>query len=157
MILRIFKNSIFISTFFLTACYSTQYVTKPNYPSEASLVAHSYHNGLSEEIDIPYEQAFNNLKQAYQHCVAFTTEQDMVYTDNRLEPDLEMGTLFVKVHPGKFLQKTLVEGLSSNKTRITLFVPKEYSFADTRFKKDVLRALGQDTECNVGVVIPVQY
>ena len=156
MIFKILKNSFFTVIFLFSGCSTTQYVTTPNYPTEASLVANSYRNGMSAEINISYEQAFRHLKQAYQQCVAFTTEQDLVYSDNRLEADLEMGTIFIKVYPNMFLQKTLIEGLSENRTRITLFLPKEYVFAESRFKKDIIRALGRDRQCNVGVTVPVQ-
>ncbi|ALH94631.1 hypothetical protein [Acinetobacter equi] len=140
----------------LSGCYTTQFLTEPNYPTEAALVANAYENGLSADIDISYEQAFNHLKQAYQQCVAFTTEEDLVYSDNRLEEHLEMGTIFIKVYPNQFLQKTLVEGLTDHKTRITLFLPRAYPYAQSRFKRDLIRALGQDPECNIGVVVPVK-
>lgn len=139
----------------LNACQSPQYMTKPNYPTEASLVANAYDNGLSATLDIPYLQAYSNLKQAYQHCVAFTTAQDLVFTDNRLEQEIELGTLFAKTGHGEYLQKTSVEGLAENKTRITLFLPRQYKFAKQRFKQDVLRALGKDKACNFGVVIQI--
>ena len=134
--------------FLLSACYSTQFISTPNYPTEAALVADAYQNGLSAEIDVSYLQAYQNLKQAYQQCVAFTTEQDLVYSDNRLEEYLEMGTILIKVYPQMFFQKTLVESLASDKTRITLFLPKKYPNAQARFKRDLKRALGQDVECN---------
>ena len=140
----------------LSACQTAQYVTKPNYPTEASLVANAYENGLSAELDLPYLQAYFNLKQAYQRCVAFSTDQTLVFTDNRLEQEIELGTLFAKTEHGEFLQKTLVESLGQNKTRISLFLPKQYKFAKQRFKQDVLRALGQDSACNLGVVIPIE-
>ncbi|RLL36638.1 hypothetical protein D9K79_09835 [Acinetobacter cumulans] len=141
---------------FLSACQTVQYVTKPNYPTEASLVANAYDNGLSTELDMPYLQAYFNLKQAYQRCVAFSTDQALVFTDNRLEQEIELGTLFAKTEHGEFLQKTLVEGLGQNKTRISLFLPKQYKFAKQRFKQDIVRARGQDKACNLGVVIPIQ-
>ena len=141
---------------FLSACQTVRYVTKPNYPTEASLVANAYDNGLSTELDMPYLQAYFNLKQAYQRCVAFSTDQALVFTDNRLEQEIELGTLFAKTEHGEFLQKTLVEGLGQNKTRISLFLPKQYKFAKQRFKQDILRALGQDKACNLGIVIPIQ-
>lgn len=156
------KKIIFIFCFgllslMLLACQSVRYVTMPNYPTEAALVANSYGNGLSTEVNLPYLQAYQNLKQAYQQCVAFTTETDLVYSDNRLEDYLDMGTILIKVHPNKFLQKTLVEGVSKNKTRITLFLPRAYPYAQSRFKRDVLRALGEDAECNIGIVVPVKH
>lgn len=132
----------------LSACQS-QYVTKPNLPNEASLVANSVANGLETEISINYRDAFKNLRMAYHQCVAFTGEKDFVFTDNKLEEQLEMGTLFVRTEGGAYLSKTLVEALGKDKTRLTLFLPSNYKFAQARLKQDVKRALGQDPLCNV--------
>ncbi len=38
----------------------------------------------------------------------------------------------------------LVESLTPKQTLITLFLPETYHFAQTRFKQDIQRALGQD-------------
>ncbi len=62
------------------------------FPTEAALVAESVDNGISTELEIPYMTAFRNLRQAYNHCVAFTANNRYVYTDNRLEEHLEQGT-----------------------------------------------------------------
>jgi hypothetical protein len=58
---------------------------------------------------------------AYGQCVAFTVEKDFVFTDNRLERDLEMGTLFTRTEGGAYLSKTLVESLERI-NRLTLFL-----------------------------------
>lgn len=131
----------------LLACQS-QYVTTPNLPTEAALVAESVDNGISTELEIPYLTAFRNLRQAYNHCIAFTANNRYVYTDNRLEEHLEQGTLMARTEHGAYLHKMLVESLDSQTTRITLFLPKQYTFAQARFKQDVQRALGQDKNCN---------
>ncbi|OTG80121.1 hypothetical protein B9T33_09350 [Acinetobacter sp. ANC 5054] len=131
----------------LIACQS-QYVTTPNVATEAALVAESVDNGISTEIDIPYLSAFRNLRQAYNHCVAFSAGEHYVYTDNRLEEHLEQGTLMARTENGAFLHKMLVEGMSADKTRITLFLPAKFHFAQSRFKQDIQRALGQDKNCN---------
>jgi hypothetical protein len=132
----------------LSACQS-QFVTTPNLPTEANLVANSVNNGLETELDIDYRVAFKNLKMAYGQCVAFTGEHDFVFTDNKLEQDLEMGTLFARTEGGAYLSKTLVESIGNNKTRLTLFLPAGYKSAQARFKLDAKRALGQDPSCNV--------
>ena len=132
----------------VSACQS-QFVTTPNAPTEASLVANSVGNGLETELDIDYVVAFKNLKMAYGQCVAFTGEKDFVFTDNRLERDLEMGTLVTRTEGGAYLSKTLVESIGKNKTRLTLFLPASYKSAQARFKLDAKRALGQDPSCNV--------
>lgn len=134
----------------MTAC-QTNYVLTPSQPSEAALVANSFENGLSTELEINYQTAFSNLKQAYGRCVAFTdTDKEIfIFSDNRLEQDLEMGTLFARGDKGVYFQKTTVEGLKNNKTRLTVYLPSNYLFPRTRFKQDVKRALGQDKECNV--------
>lgn len=132
----------------LSACQS-QFVTTPNLPTEANLVANSVNNGLETELDIDYVVAFKNLKMAYGQCVAFTGEHDFVFTDNKLEQDLEMGTLFARTEGGAYLSKTLVESIGNNKTRLTLFLPVGYKSAQARFKLDAKRALGQDPTCNV--------
>jgi len=132
----------------LTACQS-QFVTTPNTPTEASLVADSVGNGLETELDIDYVDAFKNLKMAYGHCVAFTGEKDFVFTDNKLDEQLEMGTLFARTDGGAYLSKTLVEAIGKNKTRLTLFLPSSYKFAQSRLKTDAKRALGQDRFCNI--------
>ena len=136
---------IFVS---MSACQS-QFVTTPNLPTEANLVANSVNNGLETELDIDYVVAFKNLKMAYGQCVAFTGEHDFVFTDNKLEQDLEMGTLFARTEGGAYLSKTLVESIGNNKTRLTLFLPVGYKSAQARFKLDAKRALGQDPTCNV--------
>lgn len=131
----------------LTACQQ-QFVTKPNLPTEASLVANSVGNGLETELDIDYLSAYKNLKSAYSRCVAFTGEKDFVFTDNKLEVDLEMGTLFARTDGGAYLSKTLIESIGKNKTRMTLFLPSSYKFAQSRLKLDAQRALGKDAVCN---------
>ncbi|AXY61483.1 hypothetical protein [Acinetobacter sp. WCHAc010052] len=141
------KLHIAVFCFLFSACQS-QFVTTPNSPTEASLVADAVDNGLSAELDIPYVQAYMNLKQAYQHCIAFSAEKDFVFTDNRLEQHLEMGTLFARTEGGAYLQKTTVEALAPEKTRITLFLPAKFRFAQQRFKQDLRWAQGKDALCN---------
>lgn len=133
----------------IAACQPNQFVTTPNAPTEAGLVADSVGNGLETELNIDYIVAFKNLKMAYSRCVAFTGEQDFVFTDSKLETDLEMGTLFARTEGGAYLSKTLVESVGKDKTRLTLFLPSSYKFARTRLKQDIRRALGQDLQCNV--------
>ena len=139
---------VILFTVGLSACQS-QFVSTPNAPTEASLVANSAENGLEMELDVDYITAFKNLKMAYGRCVAFTSDKDFVFTDNKLEHDLEMGTLFARTDGGAYLSKTLVESLGKNKTRLTLFLPSSYRFAQARLKLDAQRALGQDAQCNV--------
>jgi hypothetical protein len=112
-------------------------------------VANSVNNGLETELNIDYIIAFKNLKMAYGQCVAFTGEHEFVFTDNKLEQDLEMGTLFARTEGGAYLSKTLVESIGKNRTRLTLFLPVGYKSAQARFKLDAKRALGQDPSCNV--------
>lgn len=119
----------------------------PTQPTEAALVANSIGNGLSTELDIPYEVAFQNLKTAYRICIAFTRENELVFTDNELNPQLEMGTLFGRSEGKVYVYKTTLEKLRNNKTRMTLYLPQGYAFAKTRFKQDIKRALGQDKHC----------
>lgn len=153
-----YLNYIFcFSSLLMVGCQSVNYVTKPNYPNEAALVANAYQNGLSAELNISYQQAFYNLKQAYQRCVAFTRDDQLVFTDNRFEPQFEQGTLFARTEGGAYLHKALVESIGINKTRVSLFLPKEYHFAAARFQKDLDRARGQDPECNIGAIIPVAH
>ncbi len=137
------------SSWLLTACQVPLYVTGPNYPTEAALVANAYKNGLSAEADIHYQQAYLNLRQAYQRCIAFTSEEAFVFTDHKLEEFIALGTLFARTRGGAYLHKTTVEGLADGRTRITLFVPKQYRFAQQRFQQDIRRALGQDPACNI--------
>ena len=139
---------LFIS-FYISGCQSNQFVTIPNLPTEASLVADSVGNGLEAELNIDYVTAFKNLRMAYNQCVAFTGEKDFVFTDNKLEKDLEMGTIFARTEGGAYLSKTLIESVGKDKTRMTLFLPSRYKFAQARLKLDVKRALGQDPLCNV--------
>ncbi|WP_010116811.1 hypothetical protein [Acinetobacter sp. P8-3-8] len=139
---------LFIS-FYISGCQSNQFVSTPNLPTEASLVANSVGNGLEAELNIDYVIAFKNLRMAYNQCVAFTAEDDFVFTDNKLEKDLEMGTIFARTEGGAYLSKTLVESVGKDKTRMTLFLPSGYKFAQARLKQDVKRALGQDPQCNV--------
>jgi len=135
--------------FYISGCQSNQFVTIPNLPTEASLVADSVGNGLEAELNIDYVAAFKNLRMAYNQCVAFTGEKDFVFTDNKLEKDLEMGTIFARTEGGAYLSKTLIESVAKDKTRMTLFLPSRYKFAQARLKLDVKRALGQDPLCNV--------
>lgn len=142
---------LFLLSIFLhfLGCQSAQFVTTPNSPTEASLVADSVGNGLETELNIDYIVAFKNLRMAYNRCVAFTGEQDFVFTDNKLEKDLEMGTIFARTEGGAYLSKMLIESVGKDKTRLTLFLPSSYKFARTRLKQDIKRALGQDSQCNI--------
>ena len=142
----------FSAIFLLSACQN-QYVSKPNQPTEATLVATSVDNGLSTELDINYKDAFKNLRQAYGQCIAFTGEDDFVFTDNKLDEQLAMGTLFARTEGGAYLSKTLVESVDTNKTRLTLFLPADYKFAHSRFKQDTKRALGLDSQCNTAKLL----
>lgn len=125
------------------------YLIGPTQPTEAALVANSYQNGLSTMLNIPYEEAYKNLRIAYGQCIAFTSDTDFVYTDNRFEPDFEMATLFGRSKGGVYLYKTTVESMSPQTTRLTLYVPNHYTFAQARFKQDIKRALGVDKQCNL--------
>lgn len=125
------------------------YLSKPNAPTEAALVAESYANGMSAEIDTEYLQAYDNLRQAYRRYIGFTRVDDLVFTENKLEPHLEMGTLFARTGEGAYVHKTTIEKMAEHRTRITLFVPKSYPFPKVRFKQDLLRAQGKDPQCNV--------
>ncbi|WP_227554335.1 hypothetical protein [Acinetobacter lanii] len=137
---------VFVISIFTSACQQ-QYVVGPTQPTEAALVANAIGNGLSTELDIPYETAFENLKTAYRICVAFTREDELVFTDNELNTQLKMGTLFGRSEGKVYVYKTTLEKLRNNKTRMTLYLPEGYPFAKTRFKQDVKRALGQDKYC----------
>ena len=141
------KKSILGLVLILTGC-QTQFSAGPHAVSEAALVAQSAGNGLSAEIALPYLQVYQNLRQAYNKCISYTKADEYVYSDNRLEQDFQMGTLFARTKQGAYVHKMLVEGLESDLTRITLFVPSSYSFAKSRFKQDIVRAKGQDTFCN---------
>lgn len=132
----------------ITACQQ-HFKVGPTLPTEAALVANAYQNGLSTELNISYEEAYTNLRIAYGRCVAFTGETDFVYTDNRFEPNFEMATLFGRTKGGVYLYKTTVESMSPHTTRLTLYVPNNYTFAQARFKQDIKRALGLDEQCNL--------
>ena len=144
-----FKFKVALSIFCmmsLTACQNMyQHAT---YPNEAALVSNAAKNGLTAEISLNYQQAFQNLREAYNYCIAYTRDEDMVFTDNKFEPDFEMGTLFARTGKGAYLYKMSVEGLKNNQTRLTLFLPKEFVGAEGRFQQDIQRALGQDPKCN---------
>ena len=129
----------------LVACQNLKPI---RYSSEAHLVANAYQQGLSKNINLDYQQAYFNLKQAYQRCVAYTKEDTMIFTDNRFEPDLHMGTLFARTGDGDYLYKMLVEGLRDGTTRLTLFLPQQHKAAQKRFEQDVSWALAKDPKCN---------
>lgn len=131
-----------------TACQQ-HFKVGPTLPTEAALVANAYQNGLTTKLNISYEEAYTNLRIAYGQCIAFTGETDFVYTDNRFEPDFEMATLFGRSKDGVYLYKTTVESMSPHITRLTLYVPNNYAFAQARFKQDIKRALGLDEQCNL--------
>lgn len=131
----------------LAACQK-HYISEPSQATEAALVAQSYANGLSAEIDIDYRKAFYNLKRAYHYCVAFSTNDNLVYTDNKLENFIEMGTIFTRNQDGRYLSKVTLEGLRDNKTRLTLFLPNDFKYPKSRFKDDIQWALGKDKRCN---------
>lgn len=149
MKLNIIAMSLCVSM--LSACQSS--LKPPSYVNEADLVANAFDQGLSQEIDLDYKRAYFQLKQAYQYCIAYTQENAMIFTDNRFEPDLEMGTLFARTGDGHYLYKMLVEGLRNGKTQLTLFLPKQHRAAQARFQQDVRWALGQDPKCNHSAVI----
>lgn len=139
---------IMISSLMLCACQE-QFIIGPVQPTEAALVANAYENGLSTEINIHYAQAYTNLKVAYSRCMAFTSEKGFVFTDNKFEPDLEMATLFARSKGGVYLYKGTLEGIGEDKTRFTLYLPKDYKFAKIRFKQDIKRVIGADKQCNL--------
>ena len=142
------KILILISLLGLSACQNLEFRSTPNFPNEAALVANAYANGLETELDISYQKAFQNLRTAYRQCVAFTAEKDFVFTDNKLEEEFEMGTIFTRTEDGAFISKTLVEAIGPNRTRLTLFIPSQYGNVKQRFQRDIQRALGKDSECN---------
>lgn len=143
---KIIQFGIFSSVLWLTACQQ-HFLLSPTEPSEADLVANSVGNGLSQEINVGYEEAYKNLHMAYSQCMAFTSDKGFVFTDNKFEPDLEMATLFGRSKGGVYLYKTTLESVSPNKTNLTLYVPQGYKFPRARLKQDVLRALGKDPLC----------
>lgn len=144
----LYKPFPFLLLFLTLIGCQQYYLMEPTRPSEASLVADSFENGMSAELNIGYLQAFENLKQAYRYCIVFSQGDKFVYTDNRLEDHLEMATLFARTPDDGFLHKTTIEGLGPHKSRLTLYVPSNYPFAKTRFKADIHRALGIDAQCN---------
>lgn len=148
--LKFYLNHIIfcLSAFLLSACQQ-QYIVGPTEVSEAALVANSIGNGLTVELDIPYEQAFENLKNAYRICIAFTRDDELVFTDNKLDTQLEMGTLFGRSDHKSYVYKTTVEKTRNHTTLMTLYLPQHYKFAKARFKQDIKRALGQDQNCRV--------
>ncbi len=141
---------ILISTIsiILSACQQ-QYVVGPTQPTEAALVANAIGNGLTTDLNIPYQEAFQNLKTAYRMCIAFTRDEELVFTDNKLDTQLEMGTLFGRSDGKVYVYKTTLEKNRDNTTKLTLYLPPDYKFAQSRFKQDVKRALGQDKYCRV--------
>lgn len=134
----------------LTACQQ-HFVLGPSEPTEADLVANSVGNGLSQQINIPYEKAYDNLRIAYSQCMAFTSAKGFVFTDNKFEPDLEMATLFGRSKGGVYLYKTTLESITPTTTNLTLYVPQGYKFPRSRLKQDVIRALGKDPLCRIKV------
>lgn len=141
------KTTIFFIPLIVGACQNL-YISEPSQATEAALVANSVQNGMSTEIDIDYRKAFYNLKRAYHYCVAFSTNDNLVYTDNKLEDFIEMGTIFTRNQNGRYLSKVTLEGLNDHKTRLTLFLPKDYPYAQSRLNDDIQWALGKDKRCN---------
>ena len=132
----------------LSACQH-QFELTNTQPTEAELVANSVQNGMQTELEINYLQAYKNLKTAYSQCVAFTSKQNFVFTDSKLEEHFEMGTLFARGKGGAYLSKVLVESIEPNQTRLTLFVPQNYPYASSRFRQEIKRAKGLDAQCNI--------
>ena len=77
--------------------------------------------------------------------------KDFVFTDSKLEEHFEMGTIFARSKGGAYLSKVLLESVEPHKTRLTLFVPKDYPYASSRFRQEIKRAKGQDTQCNIKI------
>lgn len=142
----VIKKSLLISTIIILC--GCQIKDSLSVQTKADLIANSYQNGLSQEIDLDYQSAYQNLRQAYAYCIAYTHGEDMVFTDNALTPDLEMGVLTARTGDGHYLYQMNVEKLRNEKTQLTLFLPKNFKGAETRFQQDVVRALGQDSKCN---------
>ena len=147
--LRLIKIIMIISALLPLSACQHQFELTNTQPTEAALVANAINNGMEIELEINYLEAYKNLKIAYRQCVAFTSEQAFVFTDSQLEDNFEMGTIFARGEDGAYLSKVLVEALEPNKTRLTFFVPKGYPFANSRFRQEIKRAKGQDTQCNV--------
>ena len=135
----------FISVGLVGCSHTTKYLTAP---TKADLIANSYQNGLSQEIDLDYQLAYKNLRQAYTYCIAYTNGEDMVFTDNTFTPDLEMGILTARSGEGDYLYQMNVEKLRNEKTQLTLFLPHNFKGAEIRFEQDIQRALGKDPKCN---------
>lgn len=142
---------IFIFSFFVSACQQ-QYVVGPTQPTEAALVANAIDNGMTTELDIPYQTAFENLKTAYRICVAFTRDDELMFTDNELNTQLEMATLFGRSEGKVYTYKTTLEKTRDNKTHMTLYLPQGFKYAKARFKQDIKRALGKDQYCKVSLI-----
>lgn len=147
--LRLIKIIMIISALLPLSACQHQFELTNTQPTEAALVANAINNGMEIELEINYLEAYKNLKIAYRQCVAFTSEQAFIFTDSQLEDNFEMGTIFARGEDGAYLSKVLVEALEPNKTRLTFFVPKGYPFANSRFRQEIKRAKGQDTQCNV--------
>ena len=109
----------------LSACQHQFELTKTQ-PTEAALVVNSIQNGMQTELEINYLQTYRNLKTAYSQCVAFATKQNFVFSDSKLEEHSEMGTLFARGKGSTYLSKVLVESITPNQARLTLFVPQDY-------------------------------
>ena len=140
------KTCFGLSGILISACQPL-YQVGPTAPTEAALVANAIGNGFSTELDIPYEMAFQNLKTAYRVCIAFTRDEALLFMDNKLDSQLEMGTLFGRSDHKAYVFKTTVEKLRNNKTLFTLYLPPKYPFPKTRFKQDIQRAMGKDKSC----------
>lgn len=137
---------LMISSLLLIACQQ-YYVSEPSQASEAALVANSYDNGLSQELNINYIKAFQQLKNGYRLCIAYTRPDDLVFSDSKLEQHIEMATIFSRNQDGRYLSKVTLESLGPSSTRLTLFLPKNYRAPKARFKDDLQWAMGSKKNC----------
>ena len=147
--LRLIKIIMISSALLSLSACQHQFELTNTQPTEAALVANSVKNGMEVELEINYLQAYKNLKIAYSQCITFTSKQNFVFTDSKLEEHFKMGTIFARGKGGGYLSKVLLESVAPNTTRLTLFVPQDYPYASSRFRQEIKRAKGLDAQCNM--------
>lgn len=126
--------------------------------SENQLISKAINNGFEAELDVDYVEAYANLKQAYEKCIAYKsfTDQSYIAINANLDRDAKMGSITANANYGTYVSKVNLHEISPKKTKINLYLAQSKLLTNNfnliqghkRFEAEVNRALGADTKCN---------
>ena len=124
--------------------------------SDTELMARSINGGINTTIDINYIQAYSNLKDAYNKCVAFQQGMEYLLINSNLDREKGVATFYGELPWGAYMFKTTLEPVGENLTKLTYYGLKTVLLTKNanqkllynRLELDKNRALGLDKKCN---------